>query len=195
MLKKWLYVMWTTIVYGLISGLLLWWVLRMTVPNFILFGSGGVGEELKGVSLGLLTASMTSVLGFFAFLMLKYYMIGILKNRLKVWNFVQWFFIVLAVADLFYYFSYKGQSTQSAAISLLLPALLLVFSIIVAMWKVKLTNRGALLPTLFFMIVGTALMSLPVFKADDFFSTLFMMVVLLVCNARQILILHKLVKN
>ncbi|MCR8645653.1 KinB-signaling pathway activation protein [Paenibacillus sp. N1-5-1-14] len=195
MLKKWLYVMWTTIVYGLVSGLVLWWILRMTVPNFILFGSGGVAEELKGVSLGLLTASMTSVLGFFAFLMLKYYMIGILKNRIKVWNIMQWYFIILSVLALFYYFIYKEQSGSNDVSLLVLPIVLLVFSIVVAFWKVKLTNKGAMLPTLFFMIVGTALMSLPVFKAEDFYSTFFMMFVLLVCNARQILILHKLVKN
>lgn len=72
------------------------------------------------------------------------------------------------------------------------PVLIAVAGLIVSQVKVKLTNASARIPTLFFMIVVTCLEMLPAFSINDLTSLLYVSLVLLACNAWQILIFHKL---
>ena len=57
------------------------------------------------------------------------------------------------------------------------------------------TNRNAFIPTLFFMCAVSVLEAVPALKLDNAASSLFMLAPLLVCNAWQILILHKVLDN
>ena len=57
------------------------------------------------------------------------------------------------------------------------------------------TNRNAFVPTLFFMFAVTVLEAVPALKLDIAASTIFMLAPLLVCNAWQILTLHKILDN
>ena len=57
------------------------------------------------------------------------------------------------------------------------------------------TNRNAFIPTLFFMCAVSVLEAVPALKLDNAASSLFMLAPLFVCNAWQILILHKILDN
>jgi KinB signaling pathway activation protein len=78
-----------------------------------------------------------------------------------------------------------------------MPIIILLVSAGIAYWKVKLTNRTAFVPTLFFMSVVTILEAVPAFSLDETGSSyaIFMIVPLLVCNAWQIMQLHKIVET
>jgi len=71
--------------------------------------------------------------------------------------------------------------------------IVIAVSAAVALWKVKLTNKSGFISTFFFMAAGTILEVQPALKLDNTSSYLFMLIPLLVCNAWQILTLHKII--
>jgi KinB signaling pathway activation protein len=69
----------------------------------------------------------------------------------------------------------------------------LIIALTVAYVKVRMTNRTALIPTLFFMVVATIMEAGPSLKQAPLVMVFFMVLTLMVCNAWQILQLHRLV--
>lgn len=136
--------------------------------------------------------SVISQMGFFAYLTIHRFGLGIFKS-VTLWNSVQVIFILFALFDLVYLryesFAKPGESILSY---LGLAMLILALALITAWYKKKQTNREAFIPALFFMIVGTLVEWVPALRVKE--STLFypMMVTLLVCNAYQLFILYKL---
>lgn len=136
--------------------------------------------------------SVISQMGFFAYLTIHRFGLGIFGS-VKLWNAVQIVIIAFVLFDIVYLrytsFAEKGDSIAPYFI----PAiLLLVIGVIVAYFKQKATNRDAFVPALFFMIVVTTLEWFPVLKANDFKWVTIMFVALIVSNAWQLLILHRL---
>lgn len=75
------------------------------------------------------------------------------------------------------------------------PIALIIGALIVAIWKKELTNSSAFVPTLFFVFVATALESVPALREQNAASTITMAIPLFLCNAWQILNLHRVVKS
>ena len=67
-----------------------------------------------------------------------------------------------------------------------------LFGVITAWQKAKQTNKDAFVPALFFMIVITVIEWMPTLRVNEKSWLYLMLIPLLVCNAYQLLILHKL---
>jgi KinB signaling pathway activation protein len=136
--------------------------------------------------------SVVSQAGFFAYLTIHRFGLGIFRSA-SLWNAVQMVLILFVLFDLVYFryqaFAAKGE----AVVSYILVALfLLMVGLVVAYIKSAQTNKGAFVPALFFMIVVTVIEWFPVLRINDRNWLYLMLFPLLVCNAYQLLILHKL---
>ena len=136
--------------------------------------------------------SVISQMGFFAYLTVHRFGLGIFKS-VSLWNGVQAVLIIFVLFDLVYL---RYQSFAKSGDSILpyigVAAFLLAVSLFVAWIKAKETNKEAFIPALFFMIVVTVIEWVPVLRVNEHSWFYLMLFALLVCNAYQILILHKL---
>ena len=136
--------------------------------------------------------SVISQMGFFAYLTVHRFGLGIFKS-VSLWNGVQAVIILFVLFDLVYLrYETFAQSGESLLPYIGLAVILLIAGLIVAWYKSKQTNREAFIPALFFMIVVTVIEWFPVLRVNEQSWVYLMLFALLACNAYQILILHKL---
>ncbi|EFV74237.1 hypothetical protein HMPREF1013_05608 [Bacillus sp. 2_A_57_CT2] len=134
--------------------------------------------------------SIISQMGFFAYLTVHRFGLGIFKG---LWNPIQIVLILFALFDLVY-FRYKAFAGGGDS---MLPyigvaAFLLIVALVVAAIKAKQTNQHAFIPAVFFMVVVTAIEWVPVLRVNEESWLYLMLFPLLICNTYQLLILHKL---
>ncbi|MCM3293762.1 KinB-signaling pathway activation protein [Paenibacillus sp. MER 180] len=193
-LKKWSYLFWTTTCIGgaisLVIGLALQ-VFQGEMGNF-----RGPVDILLNVLQLILSGCMISVysqMGFFAYLTLNYIAIGLFK---KGWPYVQVLLTVIALLDLMFLRMLLGNRPEGVRgggyEDIVLGLVVLVLAVAVSYWKVKATNAKALIPTLFFMIAITTVETLSALNIGNM-ATWFVYIPLAICNAYQILMLHRLV--
>lgn len=194
-MRRWFHLFWTTLLWGMGAGLAVGLFLQFIDPDFTIPGLSNAGffsYNLFVLAMGGATISILCQMGFFAYLILRMVVSGIIRKRI-IWDYIQVLiilFVLYEAASLrFMYFS--GERSFFSFFDF--PLIMLILGIGVALWKVKLTNMYAFIPTLFFMTVGTIVEAIPAIRLDNFSSTLYMIVPLFVCNAWQILVLHKLV--
>lgn len=132
--------------------------------------------------------SVISQMGFFAYLTIHRFGIGIFKN---LWNAVQITIIGFVLFDLVYlrYIAFGEGGSLVPYIGL--AGLLLAIGLVTAFIKMKQTNKHAFVPALFFMTVFTVLQWVPVLVENNQGWLYFMLWPLLVCNSYQLLSLHK----
>jgi KinB signaling pathway activation protein len=136
--------------------------------------------------------SVISQMGFFAYLTVHRFGLGIFKS-VSLWNGVQAVLILFVLFDLVYLrYETFAQSGESLLPYIGLAVILLIAGLITALYKSKQTNREAFIPALFFMIVVTVIEWFPVLRVNEQSWVHLMLFALLACNAYQILILHKL---
>jgi len=140
-----------------------------------------------------LTLAAVSELGFFAYLVFNWLSRGLIPNR-SIYNGVLILFLALVLGN-WAYFNFATYQGTALWLHLFLILLVLVVAITISVWKVKLTEKAAAVPTLFFMSVGTVIEAVPSIQAQNveipFFILLHTLLVLLVCNTWQILMLHR----
>ncbi|MBA2876938.1 KinB-signaling pathway activation protein [Thermaerobacillus caldiproteolyticus] len=136
--------------------------------------------------------SIISQMGFFSYLTIHRFGLGVFRSA-SLWNSVQIVLISFVLFDLVY-FRYQAFATKGESIvSYMLVALfILLFGLVVAYVKSKQTNKGAFVPALFFMVVVTVIEWFPVLRINEKDWLYLMLIPLLICNAYQLLILHKL---
>jgi len=191
-IRKWFYWFWTTLLWGMGAGLVTGLVLQFSDDEFATIGLPGTGYNMLTMLLGGATISVLCQMGFFAYLVLRVVAMSLVRRK-KIWDWLQLFFVFAALYELVslrYLFFGEGLPLIRF---FALPAVILAVSVAVAYWKTKLTNVNAFIPTLFFMVVGTVVEAVPAFKINTVPSIVFMLIPLIVCNAWQIMILHKLV--
>ncbi|MBP1996390.1 KinB-signaling pathway activation protein [Paenibacillus eucommiae] len=187
-LRKWFHLFWSTLLIGIIASTITGLILQFSDSEFPVPGISGVGFNVINMILGGATISVLSQMGFFSFLIVRFIAIGIIRKKF-IWDIIQLALVIVALVDLVYLrFSNFEGSLWAYSIT---PILILLASVAVSYWKVKLTNPTAFIPALFFMVVVTILEAVPAFKQDSAASTVFMLVPLMICNAYQILNLHK----
>lgn len=135
--------------------------------------------------------SMLSQMGFFAYLTVHRFGLGIFKSR-SLWNAVQVILILFVLFDLVY-FRYKAfaEKGESMLPYLGIAAFILIVGLIIAVIKVKMTNKEAFIPSVFFMVVVTTIEWVPVLRVNEESWLYLMIFPLLICNAYQLLILQK----
>jgi KinB signaling pathway activation protein len=197
-LRKWGYLFWTTLVIGTVAGMIAGALIKSYDNNFVFLGVSVGGYEWIFMVFGASMISVLSQMGFFAYLTIRFIALSIFRRKMLYWTILQVLFVGIAIIDLAYLrYSNYGGTDKSFTTFTILPILILVISIAVSYWKVKSTNPTAFVPTLFFMSVVTILEAVPAFSLDETGNSyvIFMMVPLLVCNAWQIMQLHKMVQT
>jgi KinB signaling pathway activation protein len=191
-LRKWFHLFWTTLIIGMILGLIAGLSLQLTDRDFSVPGLPAVGFNLINMALGGATISVLSQMGYFAYLIVRYIAMGIIRRK-NIWDMLQWAIIIVVLFDLVYlrYTSFGG----SIAAYFVLPIVVAIVAWGTAAWKVRLTNRNGFLPTLFFMSAVTVLEAVPALRLNNAASTYFMLLPLFGCNAWQILILPRLLQG
>jgi len=190
--RKWVRLFFTTLLVGGITtaavGMVLNWkefgqlLLSVEIVEFmaVLLWHIGVGFIF----------SVISQAGFFAYLTVHRFGLGMFRS---LWNAVQLVLIMFVLFDLVY-FRYTAFAANGESIIpyILIALFVLVVGLAVAYAKSAQTNKGAFVPALFFMVVVTIVEWFPVLRINDQDWLYLMLIPLLVCNAYQLLILHKL---
>lgn len=135
--------------------------------------------------------AVISQTGFFAYLFINRFGLGLFK---ALWPFAQVLLILLALFNIVY-LPYKAEGNTIPLYALLLVAAgILAIGLIIARIKMNETNVTAFIPTLFLMVVMTIVEWIPGLQTEGTDYAWLMIVTLLVCNAYQILVLHRLTK-
>jgi KinB signaling pathway activation protein len=192
--RNWVRLFMTTLVIGGLTTAIVGFIVRWSEfqPYFTEFKIMDILSTIIWlIGMGFLF-SLVSQLGFFAYLTVHRFGLGIFKT-VGLWNSVQVVLILFGLFDLIYLryenFAHSGDSI----IPYFGPAIiLLVIGLIAAWYKMKMTNREAFIPALFVMTVVTLVEWVPALKVDDRSWLYLMLFGLLACNAYQLLILHKL---
>jgi len=188
-LKKLSYLFFSTFFIGGIGGLITGIFLGNIAFN------NGIADILVGVFENILAGLMFSIIaqmGFFAYLTLNYMIKSLIRSPL-ILDILQGILIVVAFIDLIYLrYKFFGEG-ESIFPYILLPSIVLLVAIGVAYLKVRATNPSAFVSTIFFMFVVTVIEWIPALRVDKIQSVVFMLIPLLLCNAWQIMQLHKLV--
>ena len=193
--RNWVRLFMTTLFLGGSSTIFIGFILEWDKYNK--FFQNFDGKEILMVSFWLLGVgfifSVISQMGFFAYLTIHRFGLGMFRSP-ALWNAVQMFLIAFVLFDFVYLRSaFIANGNESLGTNILVAAALFLFGIIVAYIKSKETNKKAFVPALFFMIVVTIIEWVPALRINDTDWLYLMVVPLLLCNAYQVLILHRLV--
>ena len=190
--RNWVHLFLTTLVVGAVTTAVVGFIVRWSefqhlLSDFNILEFLSILVWLMGVGL---IFSILSQMGFFAYLTVHRFGLGIFKS---LWNPVQVLLIAFVLFDLVYLrFATFAENGESIMSYLGLAVIVLVAGLIVAFMKVKQTNKEAFIPALFFMIVVTVVEWVPVLRVNEHSWLYLMLFPLLVCNAYQLLVLHKL---
>jgi KinB signaling pathway activation protein len=168
---------WNTYLAGLMSGEIIDFILVLVW----LFGIGAMW-------------SLISQMGFFAYLTVHRFALGIFKST--TWNMIQIVIIAFVIQGLAY-FRYANFATEEETILgySLIPLFLFIYGLFIAYLKSKQTNSGAFIPAFFFIVVVTTLEWLPALRVNDPKWLWIYFTPLLVANTWQLLVLHRLINR
>lgn len=190
--RNWVNLFFTTLVVGAVTtgvvGFIVRWdEFQQLLSDFSIMEFLSILLWLMGVGL---IFSILSQMGFFAYLTVHRFGLGIFRS---LWNAVQVILIAFVLFDLVYLrfeaFAEKGDSILPY---LGLAGIVLIAGLVTASIKAKQTNKDAFIPALFFMVVVTVLEWVPVLRVNEHSWLYLMLFPLLICNAYQVLVLHKL---
>ncbi|MGG0282926.1 KinB signaling pathway activation protein KbaA [Bacillus pacificus] len=193
--RKWVRLFFTTLFLGGVSTVIIGFVLEW--DKYAKFFQNFDGKEILAVSFWLMGVgfifSVISQMGFFAYLTINRFGLGMFRSS-SLWNIVQLFFIAFVLFDFVYLRSVLiANGEVSLGNNILVAGVLFMFGAIVAYVKSKETNKKAFVPALFFMVVVTILEWVPALRINDTDWLYLMVIPLLLCNAYQLLILHRLI--
>ncbi|GAB6469541.1 KinB signaling pathway activation protein KbaA [Bacillus cereus] len=193
--RKWVRLFFTTLFLGGVSTVIIGFVLEW--DKYAKFFKNFDGKEILAVSFWLMGVgfifSVISQMGFFAYLTIHRFGLGMFRSP-SLWNIVQLFFIAFVLFDFVYLRSVLIANGEiSLGNNILVAGVLFMFGAIVAYIKSKETNKKAFVPALFFMVVVTILEWVPALRINDTDWLYLMVIPLLLCNAYQLLILHRLI--
>ncbi|MCA0758447.1 KinB-signaling pathway activation protein [Paenibacillus sp. N4] len=191
-LKKWFFLFWSSMAVGAVVCVLTGAVMQWIDPEFGFLGFKSVGFNAMMMAMVGLMIGAFSQMGFFAYLTLNYIALSVFGKK-YLWNALQGYTTVFAAAGLGYILYEKNLNGWFFWV---LPVALLLVSALVTRMKVAQTNKSALVPTMFLMVVVTFIEAWPAIKGDTNLSAIiFMIIPLFVCNAYQIMMMHRLVKK
>ncbi|MBH0346801.1 KinB signaling pathway activation protein KbaA [Bacillus tropicus] len=193
--RKWVRLFFTTLFLGGVSTVIIGFVLEW--DKYAKFFQNFDGKGILAVSFWLMGVgfifSVISQMGFFAYLTIHRFGLGMFRSS-SLWNIVQLFFIAFVLFDFVYLRSVLiANGEVSLGNNILVAGVLFMFGAIVAYVKSKETNKKAFVPALFFMVVVTILEWVPALRINDTDWLYLMVIPLLLCNAYQLLILHRLI--
>jgi KinB signaling pathway activation protein len=192
-LKKLFFMFWSCMAVGAVITVITGSIMQWTDHSF-----GFMGLQAAGFNAGMMALVGTmfgafSQMGFFAYMTLNYIALSIFRKK-YLWSALQAYTTIFALF-LFSYMLFESRNVFGNWLYWVLPLVLAAASWGVGTIKAKQTNATALIPTLFLMFVGTLVEAWPSLGEESNQSAVFfMMIPLFVCNAYQILMLHRLVR-
>lgn len=195
-LRKWGFLFWTTLLIGAIASVLTGFIIMLMDP-----GARDATESAKDLvvfmifnaGIGLMYSAFAQM-GFFAYLTVNFIARSVIKRQLY-WHTLQWIFVAIVFFDVIYLRYTRFEATPHGILDyFVLPVILIVVAILVALWKSKLTNKGAFTPTVFFIFAVTIIESVPALRENMANTTLLAVIPILACNVWQIMKLHDLVR-
>ncbi|SEN61802.1 KinB-signaling pathway activation protein [Lihuaxuella thermophila] len=189
-LRKLFFWFWTTLALGALSAVLIGVTLNMVLdPDPF----GPVTQLLLSGS----TFAAVAQLGFFSYLVFNWLAKGLVRSR-WLYDFIQIILLFIVIGNLVYLHVVKFDG-RMLWMHLWIPLLIVAVGVLVAWLKLRQTNPSAFIPTLFFMVTATTLEAIPSINARagelPVVFIFFTIMILLVCNAWQILQLHRWVKK
>jgi KinB signaling pathway activation protein len=192
--RNWVKLFLMTLVIGGLTSSIVGYIVRWNEfqPYFTEFKIKDILSTLVWlIGMGFLF-SLVSQLGFFAYLTVHRFGLGIFKS-VSLWNGVQVVFILFGIFDLIDWRYEKFAGSGDSILPFIVPAvIMLAVGLVVAWVKMKQTNKEAFIPALFVMTVVTLVEWVPAIKVNDNSWFYLMMFGLMACNSYQTLILHKL---
>jgi KinB signaling pathway activation protein len=188
-IRNWFKLFWSTLGVGAIAAVGVGLGLAFVDRQLFGWDTMEFGYNVASMIMAGFMFSILSQMCFFAYMTLNYIARDIFR-RPSTWKLVQLFFIVTVPFEILM-FLWKDTIFKF----LLGTGALLLISIGVAYWKVRMTNQHAFIPTLFFMFVATLLETAIAIQVNNDEATLLMAISLLACNAWQILRLHKVIQK
>ncbi|TLS48382.1 KinB signaling pathway activation protein [Paenibacillus antri] len=188
-LGKWISLFLSTLGIGIGAALVVGAFVFMINPEVTPSTMGVEGilfNVIQTVTVGALLGAF-SHMGFFAYLTVNLFAQGIFKNKL-LWTYVQVFFIVVVSG---YAAMLRVPEGENMLPYFVLPGLVVIGGYFVARRKAAETNRKSFVPTMFFMTAVTLLEAVPALQQFNAYGTVMMVLPLFLCNAWQILRLHK----
>jgi len=194
-LRKLFFLFWSTAAVGAAVTIVIGTIMQWTDASFGFMGLEAAGFNALMMALVGLMFGVFSQMGFFAYLTLNYIALSVLRKK-YLWNALQAYSTVFAVGGLGYILYQNREAFHNNWLFWVLPLALAAASWLVSYLKVKQTNNGAFIPTLFLLFVGTMLEAWPTLSSESNSTAIvFMMVPLFVCNAYQIMWLHRLLRR
>jgi KinB signaling pathway activation protein len=190
--RNWVNLFLTTLVIGAVTTgvvgfIVRWSEFQQLLSDFSIMEFFSILLWLMGVGL---IFSILSQMGFFAYLTVHRFGLGVFRS---LWNAVQVILIAFVLFDLVYFrFNSFAEKGESILPYLGLAGIVLIAGLVTAFIKAKQTNKEAFIPALFFMVVVTVIEWVPVLRVNEHSWLYLMLFPLLICNAYQVLVLHKL---
>ncbi|WP_274653949.1 KinB-signaling pathway activation protein [Paenibacillus humicola] len=192
-LRKWFFLFWSTMAVGGAATVVVGTVMQWTDKSFGFMGLEAASFNALMMALVGLLFGAFSQMGFFAYLTLNYIALSVFRKS-YLWNALQAYTTLFTLGGLGYML-YLDRKLLGSWMFLAVPLLLAAAAWAVSYWKVKRTNVNAFVPTMFLQVVVTVLEAWPSLQGEGSnpSSIPFMMIPLFVCNAYQIMWLHRLV--
>ncbi|WP_169713774.1 KinB-signaling pathway activation protein [Paludifilum halophilum] len=183
-IRKLFFLFWTTLAIGMVTA---------PVAGLLLQGLFG----LAGLSfLSLLWAGVMfgaiAQMGFFAYMVFNMVFTGFIRNQ-RVYQGLQLVLALAILVNTFFMSLNRGGEEASAVSHLILPLTVLGAGLLVGYLKVKATQPKSFIPALFFMVAATMLEAVPSIEQKSLEMMMLMVLTLLMCNAWQVMQLHRLV--
>lgn len=191
-IRKWFFLFWSTMAIGGVVSAIVGTVMQWADPSFGFLGMKATGFNVLMMMLVGLLFGAFSQMGFFAYMTLNYIALSVLRKS-YLWNALQAYSSLFMLGGIGYML-YDERDTQNGWIFWVLPLGILLASWAVAAAKVKQTNKSAFIPTMFLLIVVTLLEAWQSLQSNVTAMT-FMVIPMFVCNAYQIMLLHRLLRK
>jgi KinB signaling pathway activation protein len=188
-----------------LKKLMIWFWSTLAIGTALGVGFGKLIGLVTGVELGDLTKLLltgatfgsVALLGFFAYLIFNWLGNGLFRKQ-SHFQVLQVILIFLVLGNLIY-LNLSKFAGDAFWVHLVIPCLIVAVGWVVAFLKVKGTNHKTFIPTLFFMIAATILEATPSLNSKSgevpLSHIFFTILILLSCNAWQILNLHRWTKR
>lgn len=175
---------------GIIGFILRWGEYKELFIHFDVIEILSILTWLFGVGL---IFSVISQMGFFAYLTIHRFGLGIFRSY---WGLVQVILIIFVLFDLVYFrYQFFAEAEEAVTSYLLVAGYVFIFALIVAMVKRRDTNKEAFIPAVFFMIVVTTIEWFPALRVNEESWLFFMLIPIQICNAYQLLMLPRFLQN
>ncbi|WP_240377746.1 KinB-signaling pathway activation protein [Bacillus piscicola] len=191
--RKLVYLFFSTLLVGSVCGT----IIAVSLDTETYFSRGFLNFLFGTIWMfGICAAiSLIAQMGYFAYLTVHRLALGLFRS-VRLWNGVQVVLVLFVLFDLIYlrYIAFASDE-ETLWGYMITPVLLLIYSLAIAYWKRKETNRQTFIPALFFMFVVTVIEWVPALTVETVNETKWLWIYLaplLAANTWQLLLLHRL---